>query len=50
MLKKQKKMKKKKYWITKAKKRKAKKEDRGIADLMRIMYHFLRSFHSGLMK
>lgn len=41
-MKKQKKMKKKKYWITKAKKRKAKKEDRGIVDLMRIMYHFFK--------
>lgn len=35
-----KKMKKKKDWITKAKKREVKKKDRGIVDLLRIMYHF----------
>lgn len=37
-----KKMKKKKDWITKAKKRKIKKKDRGIVDLMRIVHHFFR--------
>lgn len=33
-------MKKRKDWCTKSKKRKAKKKDRGIVDLMRILYHF----------
>ena len=33
-------MKKRKDWLTKAKKRKVKKKDRGIVDLMRILYHF----------
>lgn len=37
-----KKMKKKKDWITKAKKRRVKKEDRGIVDLMRVIYHFFK--------
>lgn len=37
-----KKMKKKKDWITKAKKRKFKKEERGIVDLIRIVYHFFK--------
>lgn len=35
-----KKMKKKEDWITKAKKREVKKKDRGIVDLVRIVYHF----------
>lgn len=35
-----KKMQKKKNWITKAKKREVKKKDRGIVDLIRIVYHF----------
>ena len=35
-------MKKKADWITKAKKRKMKKNDRGIVDFMMIMYHFFR--------
>ena len=33
-------MKKKKDWVTKAKKRRVKKSDRGIVDLLRIMLHF----------
>ena len=33
-------MKKKKDWVTKAKKRRVKKSDRGIVDLLRIMHHF----------
>lgn len=37
-----KKMKKKKDWITKAKKRRVKKEEHGIVDLIRIMYHFFK--------
>ena len=37
-----KKMKKKKYWITKAKKRRVKKEERGIADLLKITFHFFQ--------
>jgi len=37
-----KKMKKKKDWITKAMKRKIKEEERGIVDLMRIVFHFFR--------
>ena len=35
-----KKVKKRKDWLTKAKKRKVKKKDRDIVDLMRILYHF----------
>lgn len=35
-------MKKKKDWITKALKRSKKKADRGIVDLMMIMYHFFK--------
>lgn len=35
-------MKKKKDWITKAKKRKVKKKDGGIVDLVRIVHHFFR--------
>lgn len=35
-------MKKKKDWITKAKKREARKKDGGIVDLIRIMYHFFK--------
>ena len=37
-----KKMKKKEDWITKKMKRKVKKEERGIVDLMRIVFHFFR--------
>ena len=37
-----KKMKKKADWVTKAKKRKAKKKDRGIVDFMMIMHHFFK--------
>lgn len=37
-----KKMKKKKDWITKAKKRKAKKKDGGIVDLARVVHHFFK--------
>ena len=37
-----KKMKKKDEWITKAMKRKVKEEERGIVDLMRIVFHFFR--------
>lgn len=36
-------MKKKKDWITKAKKRRVKKKDRGIVDLIRIVYHFFEN-------
>lgn len=35
-------MKNKKDWITKAKKRKVKKKDRGIVDLIRIVHHFFK--------
>ena len=42
MKKKIKKMKKKKDWMTKAKKRSVKKEDRGIVELIRIVWHFFR--------
>lgn len=35
-------MKKKKDWITKAKKREVRKKDGGIVDLIRIMYHFFK--------
>ena len=35
-----KKMKKKADWLTKAKKRKAKKKDRGIVDGMMLIHHF----------
>lgn len=38
-----KKMQKKKDWITKAKKREVKKKDRGIVDLIRIVYHFFEN-------
>ncbi len=35
-------MKKKKDWTTKAEKRKVKKKDRGIVELIRIIYHFFK--------
>ena len=37
-----KKMKKKADWLTKAKKRKAKKTDRGIVDVMMLIRHFFK--------
>ena len=37
-----KKMKKKEDWITKAMKRRIKKEERGIVDLMKVIFHFFR--------
>src|SRR5699024_11564050 len=39
---KKKKMKKKADWLTKAKKRKAKKKDRGIVDVMMLTHHFFK--------
>ena len=39
-------MKKRKEWITKALKRSKKKMDRGIVDLMMIMYHFFKKLPS----
>lgn len=35
-------MKKKKDWITKAKKREVRKKDGGVVDLIRIMHHFFK--------
>ena len=35
-------MKKKADWITKAEKRKAKKKDRGIVDVLMLMHHFFK--------
>ena len=42
MEKSKKKMKKKADWITKAEKRKAKKKDRGIVDVLMLMHHFFK--------
>ena len=42
MQKPKKKMKKKADWITKANKRRVKKKDRGIVDVMMLMHHFFK--------
>lgn len=39
-----KKMKKKADWLTKAKKRRAKENDKGIVDMMILMHHFFKEF------
>lgn len=47
---KKKKMKKKADWITKANKRRVKKKDRGIVEVMMLMHHFSKNFRNGWMK